>query len=170
LLHVKVGKKGKQIILIIARATLITRCCIFSGDSRFYLLIFVVLCHEALVADVGEEEALVNGDVGGILVEGGVGGAHVGVPFPTHVGITTLLLVVLLLFLPPSLLVVAPVTITRYRTFSNEMTGLTTLLANFLEAGFVILSPPLFEDLAEALDDERHFLVVKLGGIDREPT
>jgi hypothetical protein len=28
----------------------------------------------------------------------------------------------------------------------------------------------LLEDLAEALDDERHFLVVELGGIDGEPT
>jgi hypothetical protein len=63
------------------------------------------------VADVGEEEAFGDGDVGGVLV-GGVGGALIGVPFPTHVGITALLLVVLLLFLPPSLLVVAPVTIT----------------------------------------------------------
>jgi hypothetical protein len=51
------------------------------------------------VADIGEEEALVDGDVGGILV---------GVPFPTHMGITALLLVVplLLLLLPP--LVIAP--------------------------------------------------------------
>jgi hypothetical protein len=63
------------------------------------------------VADVGEEEALVNGDIGGVLV-GGVGGALIGVPFPTHMGIAALLLVVLLIFLPPSLLVVAPVTIT----------------------------------------------------------
>jgi hypothetical protein len=50
------------------------------------------------VADVGEEEALVDGDVGGVLV-GGVGGVLVGVPFPTHVGITALLFVVPLLFL-----------------------------------------------------------------------
>jgi hypothetical protein len=75
------------------------------------------------VADVGEEEAFGDGDVGNVLVEGRVSGAHVGVPFPTQVGIAALLLVVLLLFLPPSLLVVAPITITRYRTFSNEMTG-----------------------------------------------
>jgi hypothetical protein len=122
------------------------------------------------VADVGEEEAFGDGDVGGVLVEGGVGGAHVGVPFPTHVGIVALLLVVLLLFLPPSLLIVALVTITRYRTFSNEMTGLTTLVANLLGVGFIVLPPPLLEDLAEALDDERHFLVVELGGVDGEPT
>jgi hypothetical protein len=113
LLHVKIGKKGKQIFLIFTRDTLITRCCIFSGGSRFYLLIFVVICHEALVADVGEEEAFVDGDVGGVLVGGGVGGALIGVSFPTHVGIAALLLVVSLLFLPLSLLVVAPVTITR---------------------------------------------------------
>jgi hypothetical protein len=111
-LHVKVGKNSKQIILIFTRATLITRCCIFGGGSRFYLLPFAVLCHEAIVADVGEEETLVDGDVGGILVGGGVGGSLVGVSFPTHVGIAALLLVVLLIFLPLSPLVVAPVTIT----------------------------------------------------------
>jgi hypothetical protein len=59
------------------------------------------------VANVGEEEAFNDGDVGGVLVGGGVGGAFVGIPFPTYVGIAALLLVVLLLFLPPSLLVVA---------------------------------------------------------------
>jgi hypothetical protein len=64
------------------------------------------------VADVGEEEALVNGEVGGVLV-GGVGGALIGVPFLAYVGIVALLLVVSFLFLPLSLLVVAPVTITR---------------------------------------------------------
>jgi hypothetical protein len=54
------------------------------------------------VADVGEEETLVDGDVGGVLVGGGVGGDLVGVTFPTHVGIATLLLVVplFLLFFP----------------------------------------------------------------------
>jgi hypothetical protein len=46
------------------------------------------------------------------------------------------------------------------------VTGLTTLLANLLGAGLVIFPPPLLEDLAEALDDERHFLVVELGGVD----
>jgi hypothetical protein len=64
------------------------------------------------VVDVGEEETLVDGDVGGVLIGGGVGGALIGVSFPTHMGIAALLLVVLLLFLS-SLLVVAPVTITR---------------------------------------------------------
>jgi hypothetical protein len=28
----------------------------------------------------------------------------------------------------------------------------------------------MLEDLAEALDDERHFLVVELGGVDGKPT
>jgi hypothetical protein len=46
------------------------------------------------------------------------------------------------------------------------MTGLATLVANFLGAGLVIFPPPLLEDLAEALDDERHFLVVELEGVD----
>jgi hypothetical protein len=120
------------------------------------------------VADVGEEEALVDNNVGGILV-GGVGGALVGVPFSTHVGIAALLVISLLrLLLPP--LVVVPVTITRHRAFSDKMTRLITFVAYFLGAGFVILPPPLLEDLAEALDDERHFLVVELGGVDGEPT
>jgi hypothetical protein len=65
------------------------------------------------VADVGEEKALVDGDVCGVLVVGGVGGALVGVPLPANMGITAFLLVVLLLFSSLSLLVVAPVTITR---------------------------------------------------------
>jgi hypothetical protein len=134
-----------------------------------YLLFLAVLCHEAFVVDVWEDKSLVDGDVGGILVGGGVGGAHVGVPFPTHMGIAAILLVVFLLLLPP-LLVVVPVTITRHRAFSDKMTGLTTLLAHPFGAGFVVLPPPLLEDLAKALDDERHFLVVELGGVDGEPT
>jgi hypothetical protein len=89
------------------------------------------------VADVGEEEALVDGDVGGILVGGGVGGALIGVPFSTYVGITALLLLVLLLFLPLSLLVVAPVTVTRNRTFCYKVTRLTTFVANLLGAGWI---------------------------------
>jgi hypothetical protein len=104
-----------------------------------YLLFLAVLCHKALVADAGEEEALVDDDVGGILVRGGVGGALVGVPFPTHVGITALFLVVSLLLLLLPYLVVAP--ITRNWTFCYKVTGLTTLVANLLEVGFVILPP-----------------------------
>jgi hypothetical protein len=50
------------------------------------------------------------------------------------------------------------------------VTGLTTLVAHFLGAGLVVLPSPLLEDLAEALDDERHFLVVELGGVDGEST
>jgi hypothetical protein len=72
------------------------------------------------VADIGEEEALVDGDVGGVLVGGGDGGALVGVPFPTHMGIAALLLVVPLLFFLLPLLVLASVTITRYWTFRNK--------------------------------------------------
>ena len=64
------------------------------------------------MADVGEEESLGDGDVGGVLVGGGVGGALVGVPLPANMGITALL-VILLLFSPLSLLVVAHVIITR---------------------------------------------------------
>jgi hypothetical protein len=50
------------------------------------------------------------------------------------------------------------------------MTGLTTLVANFLGTGLVIFPLPLLEDLAKALDDERYLLVVELGGVDGEPT
>jgi hypothetical protein len=139
-----------------------------------YLLLLAVLSHETLVADVGEEEAFVDGDVDGILVGGGVGGAliggGVGVPFPAYVRIAALLLVVFLLFLLLPLLVYVPVTFTRNWTFSYEMTGLTTTVTHPLGAGLVVFPPPLFEDLAEALDDERHLLVVELGGIDWKPT
>jgi hypothetical protein len=64
------------------------------------------------VADVGEEEAFVDGDVGGILIGGGVGGALVRVPFLTYVRIVALLVVSLLLLLP--FLVFVPVTFTSW--------------------------------------------------------
>jgi hypothetical protein len=112
------------------------------------------------VADVGEEESLGDGDVGGVFVGRRVGGALVRVPFAAYMGIATLLLAVSLLLLSSSLLVVAPVT--RNRTFCYKVTGLTTLVANFLGARFVVLPSPLLEDLAEALDDERHLLIVEL--------
>jgi hypothetical protein len=83
-------------------------------------------------------------------------------------GIATLLLVLFLLLLLPPLPVVVP--ITRHMAFSDKMTGLTTLVAHPLGAGFVILPPPLLEDLAKSLDDKRHILVVELGGVDGEPT
>jgi hypothetical protein len=134
-----------------------------------YLLFLAILGHETFVADVGEEEALVDGDVGDVLV-GGVGGALIGVPFPTHVGIATLLLVVPLLFFLLPLLVVVPVTFTRHWTFSNEMTELTTFVAHPFGVGFVVFPPPLLEDLAEALDDDCHLLVVELGGVDWKPS
>jgi hypothetical protein len=87
------------------------------------------------VAGIGEEKTFVDSDVGGILVGGGVGGALVGVPLPANMGIAALLLVVsLLLLLLPSL-VVAPVTVTRNRTFCYKVTGLTTLVETFLERG-----------------------------------
>jgi hypothetical protein len=123
------------------------------------------------VVDVGQEEAFVDDDVGGVLVGGGVGGALVGVPFLTYVGIAALLLVVsLLLLLLLPFLVVIPVTFTRNWTFLYEMIGLTTLVAHLLGAGLVVPPSPLLEDLAEALDDEHHFLVVELGGVDWKPT
>jgi hypothetical protein len=92
---------------------MITRGLISSGGFGFNLLLFVVLCHEALVADVGEEQAFSDGDVGGVLVGGGVGGALVGVPLSANMGIAALLLVVPFLLLSSPLVVVAPVTITR---------------------------------------------------------
>jgi hypothetical protein len=64
------------------------------------------------VADIGEEKTLGDGDVCGVLVGGGVGGALLGVPLPANMGTATLLLVILLLFSPLSLLVVIPITIT----------------------------------------------------------
>ena len=58
------------------------------------------------MADVGEEKSLCDGDVGGVLVGGGVARAFVGVPLATNMGIAALLLVVPLLLLsctPPYL-------------------------------------------------------------------
>ena len=49
------------------------------------------------MADVGEEKAFVDGDVGGVLVGGGVSGALIGIPLSTNMGIAALLLVVPLL-------------------------------------------------------------------------
>jgi hypothetical protein len=60
------------------------------------------------VADVGEEKALGDGDVGGVLVVGGVARAFVGVPLPTNMSIAALLLVVLLPLLSSPLLVITP--------------------------------------------------------------
>jgi hypothetical protein len=50
------------------------------------------------------------------------------------------------------------------------MIKLTTFVAHPFGAGFVVLPPPMLEGLAEALDDERHFLVVELGGVNGKPT
>jgi hypothetical protein len=99
------------------------------------------------VADVGDEEAFGDGDVGGVLVGGGVGGAFIGIPFSTYVGITALPLIVSLLFLPLSLLIIVPVTVSRNRTFCYKVTGLTTLVANLLGTGFVVSPLPLLEDI-----------------------
>jgi hypothetical protein len=108
-----------------------------------YLLLFVVLRHEAFVVDVWEENALVDGDVGGILVRGGVSGALVGVPFPTHVRLATLLLVVsfILHHLLP-FFVVVPVLVTCIWIFCNKVAELTTPIAHPLGTGFVVLPLP----------------------------
>jgi hypothetical protein len=94
------------------------------------LLLLIVLCHETLVADIREEKAFVDGDVDGVLIGAGVSGALVGVRFPPHVRLATLLLVILLLhfFLP--FLVVVPITVTCIWIFCNEVTGLTTPVAH----------------------------------------
>jgi hypothetical protein len=105
------------------------------------------------VADFGEEKTPGDDVFGGVLVGGGVGGALVRIPLAAYMGVATLLLVVFLLLLSSPLLVVAPVTVTRNRTFCYKVTGLTTLVANLLGAGFVVLPPPLLEDLSKAFDD-----------------
>jgi hypothetical protein len=120
-----------------------------------YLLLIVVLSHEAFVADVGEEKALVDDDVGGVLVGGRVGGALIRIPFPPHVCFATLVLVVsLLLHLLLPFLVVVPVTVTRIWTFCYKVTRLTTPIAHPLGTGLVVLLLPLFENLSKALNDK----------------
>jgi hypothetical protein len=44
------------------------------------------------------------------------------------------------------------------------------MVAHPFGAGLVVIPPPLLEDLVKALDDEHHFLVVELGGVDWTPT
>jgi hypothetical protein len=131
-----------------------------------YLLLFVILSHEAFVDDVGEEKALVDGDVGGVLV----GGVLVGVPFLPHMRLATLLVVSPLLHLLLPFLIVVPITVTCIRTFINKVTGLTTPIPNPVGARFVVLSLPLLEDLPEALDDKSHLLIVKFRGVDWKST
>jgi hypothetical protein len=90
----------------------VTKCLLFPNISHKCLMAKDgKKKKKVLVADVGEEKALVDGDVCGVLV-GGVGGALIGVPLPANMDIATLLLVILLLLLSSPLLVVAPVTIT----------------------------------------------------------
>ena len=116
-----------------------------------YLLLFSILSHETFVTDVGERKTFIDGDVGGVLVGGGVGGTLVGVPFPPHVRLAALPFVVLLLHFLLPFLVFVPVTFTRIWTFSYKVTRLTTPVAQPFGAGFVVLPPSLFEDLAKAL-------------------
>jgi hypothetical protein len=93
------------------------------------------------VTDVGEEKAFVDGDVGSILVGGGVGGALVRVSFPPHMRLATLLLAVsFLLYLLLPFLVVVPVTVTCISTFCNKVTGLSTPIAHPLGTGLVVES------------------------------
>jgi hypothetical protein len=137
-----------------------------------YLLPFAILSHEAFVADVGEEKAFVEGHVGGVLVVGGDGGALVGVPFPPHVCLATLLLVVVsfLFHLILPFLVIISITVTCVWTFSYKVTELTTPVASPLRMGFVVLPLCFLEDLSETLDDKSHLLIVDLGGINWEST
>src|SRR5690242_16086790 len=125
-----------------------------------YLLLFSILSHEAFVANIGEKKAFVDGNVGGVLVGGGVDGALVGVTLLPHVRLATLLLVVVSfifhLLLP---FLVVPITITCIWTFIDKMVGFTTPVENPLRVGFVVLPLPLFEGLSEALDDKSHLLI-----------
>jgi hypothetical protein len=121
------------------------------------------------VTEIGKEETLFDGDVGGVIVREGVGGALVRVLLISHVCLATLLVVVLLLLYLIPFLVIVLVTITCIWKFSNIMTILTTSIANPLGAGFVFLPFPLLEDLLKALNDKSHLFIVKLGGINWEP-
>jgi hypothetical protein len=137
-------------------------------ECTFFFLSSLAMRH--LWPTLGKRRPLVDSDDGGVLVGGGVGGALVGVPFLPHVRLAALLLVVLLLLLLLPFLVFVPVTFTRVWTFSDKVTGLTTPVAHPFGVGLVVLPPPLFEDLTKTLDDERHFHVVELGGVDWKPT
>ena len=118
------------------------------------------------MADVGEEKTFVDGDVG-VVVVGGVGGALVGVPFPSYVCLATLLIVVVFLLLHILLpfLVAVAITITCIWTFSNIVTRHTTPVANPHGVRFVVLPLLLLDDLPGTLNNKSHLLIVKLRGI-----
>jgi hypothetical protein len=61
-------------------------------DLTFFFLPSFAIRH--LWPMLGKRRPLGDGDVGGVLVVGGVARAFVGVPLPTNMGIATLLLVV----------------------------------------------------------------------------
>jgi hypothetical protein len=104
------------------------------------------------VADVGEEEALVDGDVGGVLVKGGVGGALIGVPFPTYMGIVTLLLVVSVTEPPKSL---GPPTVVLVQQTSDNLVGAPESLDKF-GICFPHLSQERFTRLADITEHQRY--------------
>jgi hypothetical protein len=99
-------------------------------SSSFSLELPSTLEVETLMADVGEDETLVDGDVGSVLI-GGVDGALVGVPLLPNVCLSTILLVIVLLLFH-LLLVIVCITITTIWTLCNIVIGLTTTVANHL--------------------------------------
>jgi hypothetical protein len=119
------------------------------------------------VVDVGEEDALVDGDGRDILIVR-VGGALVRVPFLANMGFLSLLMEEFLLLHLIPLLVFVPVIIACIWTFCNIMAELTTTIANPLHMGLVIFPLSCLEDFSEAFDDEGHFLIIKLGRVDWE--
>jgi hypothetical protein len=49
------------------------------------------------------------------------------------------------------------------------VTELTTMVANPLGMGFLVLPLPFLEDLPEDFDNEGHLLIIKLGGVNWKP-
>jgi hypothetical protein len=108
------------------------------------------------VANVWEEKSLVDDDVNGVLIGGGVGGVLIRVSFPPHMRLTTLLVKYFLLHLLFPFLVNVLVTVTCIWTFCNKVTRLTIPITHPLGTELVVLPLPLFEDLSKALNDKSH--------------
>jgi hypothetical protein len=113
------------------------------------------------VLDLGEEGRLVEGKGGDTFI---VGGSFINLITLPNVSLTTLLEESLLKFLLLLFCLLFHFIIFIIWIICNEMSTLTTIIAISFTPWLVVLSVVLLgpQDLLEALDEERHFLFIKL--------
>jgi hypothetical protein len=113
------------------------------------------------VLDLGEEVWLVEGKGGDTFI---VGGSFINLITLPNVSLTTLLEESLLKFLLLLFCLLFHFIIFIIWIICNEMSTLTTIIAISFTPWLVVLSVVLLgpQDLLEALDEERHFLFIKL--------